>query len=272
MPFPGEPGSLLVFNFGQSGSPPLKVLLTLERLLDAGIHPSAVMLETLPIWLVADGPAERIFRDAEARLSAGDLRRLAPYSADRSTLSRHWLEARIAPWSAHRVVLMSHWLPRWLKWGDRIDPQWEGMRPDGFVPYPNQFATSEFRAIATAHARDEHAGSFAGYAFGESSVRALRDLVDRCRRERIDLIWVEPPVSPMFRGWFTPGVWDGGDERLRLLAADLGVEFAPPIEGLDEAHFIDGHHLLSESAVIYSRRLAEQYLGPWLARSRGTTP
>jgi hypothetical protein len=266
MAFPDESESPLVFNFGQSGSAPLKVLLTLERLLDEGIRPRAVIVEVLPVWLAADGPAERIFRDHEARLSAGDLRRLAPYAAGSSALAGKWLAARIAPLSAHRVVLMSHWLPRWLRWGERIDPQWEGMKPDGFVPYPTQFATDEFRAIATAHARDEHAGAFAGYSFGESSLLALRDLVDRCRAGGIAVLVVEPPVSPMFRGWFASGVWDSGEAQLRELAAAWEVELVPPIDGLEESHFIDGHHLLQDGAALYSRRLAEQHLKPWLAR------
>jgi hypothetical protein len=266
MGFPAEPGSPLVFNFGQSGSAPLKVLLTLLRLLDEGIRPDAVILEVLPDWLAADGPAERIFRDAEPRLSAGDLRRLAPYCTDRAALERKWIAARLAPWSAQRVVLMSHWLPRWLKWGERIDPQWDGMEDDGFVPYPEQFATSEFRATATAHAKREHAGSFAGYRFGESSLRAIRDLVARCRDERIAVLFVEPPVSPMFRGWFRPGVWASGEERLSAFAGELGVERIPPYAGLEESDYIDGHHMLRSGAEKYSRWLADTHLRAWLAR------
>jgi hypothetical protein len=266
MGFPNEAGSPLVFNFGQSGSPPLKVLLTLLRLLDEGIRPDAVILEVLPDWLAADGPAERMLRDAEPRLSAGDLRRLAPYCADSAALERKWIAARLAPWSAQRVVLMSHWLPRWLKWGERIDPQWDGMEADGFVPYPEQFATSEFRAIATAHAKREHAGSFAGYRFGESSLRAIRDLVARCRGEGIAVLSVEPPVSPMFRDWFRPGVWASGEERLGAFAGELGVELVSPFNGLEESDFVDGHHMLRSGAEKYSRWLADAHLRAWLAR------
>jgi hypothetical protein len=266
MGFPEERGSPLVFNFGQSGSAPLKVLLTLQRLLDEGIRPSAVIVEVLPVWLAADGPAERLFRDYEPRLSAGDLRRLAPYRTDPTDLERKWLAARLAPWFAHRVVLMSHWLPRWLPWGERIDPQWQGMEADGFVPYPPQFSSLEFRAEAAAHARREHAGCFAGYAFGQSSLRAVRDLVNRCREEQIAVLFVEPSVSPMFRGWFAPGVWESGARRLHALAAELGVELVPADAGLAEADFIDGHHLLREGAATYSLRLANLHLRPWLAR------
>ncbi len=271
MGFPDEPRSPLVFNFGQSGSSPLKVLLTLLRLLDEGIRPGAVIVEVLPVWLAADGPAERIFQDKEARLSAGDLRRLAPYCTERAALERKWLAARLAPWSTQRVVLMSHWMPRWLKWGERIDPQWDGMEADGFVPYPDQFASSEFRAIATAHARREHAGTFAGHAFGKSSMRALRDLIERCRDEQIPVLFVEPPVSPMFRGWFRPGVWEFGEERLRAFAGELGVDLVSPYSGLEESDYIDGHHMLRCGAEKYSRWLADTHLKPWLARFRRTS-
>ena len=40
----------------------------------------------------------------------------------------------------------------------------------------------------------------------------------------------------------------------------------PPVNGLEESDFIDGHHLLREGAATYSLRLAERHLKPWLER------
>src|SRR5262249_24528892 len=145
MGFPDEPGVPRMFNFGQSASPMLKVLLTLLRVLDAGIRPAAVVVEVLPVWLSPDGPAGDQLRDAVPRLSAGDVRHLAPYCANPEALQARWFAARVAPWHAQRVVLMSHWLPRWLSWRERVDPQWDGMEPDGFIPFPQGFATPTFR-------------------------------------------------------------------------------------------------------------------------------
>jgi hypothetical protein len=268
MDFADEPGSPRVFNFAQSASPPLKVLLTLLRILAEGIRPSAVIVEVLPLWLSADGPAETQFRGATPRLSIGDLRRLEPYCAEPSVMRSCWIETRTAPWHELRVVLMSHWSPRWLTWKERIDPQWEGMNPDGFVPFPHQFESPEIRARATARAREEHVHAFDGFRFGEMSLRALRDLVARCHAEGIPVAFVQPPVSPMFRGWFRPGVWENGESCLREFARELDVEVFPPFEGLAESDFIDRHHLLQSGSVKYSGWLADRYLKPWLAVKR----
>jgi len=97
-------------------------------------------------------------------------------------------------------------------------------------------------------------------------MRPLRDLVARCRAEAIPIAFVEPPVSPTFRGWFGPGVWVSGSERFRAFARALGVEQFPPFEGLAEADFIDGHHMLGPGAERYSRWLADTHLKPWLAQ------
>jgi hypothetical protein len=264
--FPDEAGSPRAFNFGQSASPALKVLLTLLRVLDAGIRPSAVVVEVLPVWLAADGPAEQQFRDVEPRLSAADLRHLARYCEDPGALRGRWAAARVAPWHAQRAVLMSHWLPRWLSWRERVDPQWHAMDPDGFVPFPFDPPAPAFRAEATAHARREYGRAFDGFRAGETSLRALRDLVGRCRAEGIPVAFAVPPVSPMFRGWFRSGVWAGGESRVRELSRELGVALFPAFDGLAESQFADGHHLLPGAARRYSRWLADTHLRPWLAR------
>ena len=200
------------------------------------------------------------------RLSAGDFGRLGPYSNHIDDLRKHWLLARVAPWHAQRAVLMSHWLPRWLPWDERIDPQWEGMEPDGFVPFPQEFGNGGYRRLATAHARQEYAGTFAGIRMTDHAWNVLGDVVARCRSEGIAVALVEPPVSPMFRGWYSPGVWASGDERLRFGVHRMGVELFPTFDGLGESDFVDGHHMLQPAAARYSRWLADTHLNPWLVR------
>ena len=209
------------------------------------------------LWLGADGPAEDQLRNAVPRLSAGDLRRLEPYCANPDVLRSRWLAERVAPWYSQRVVLVSHWAPRWLSWKGRIDSQWEGMNPDGFVPFAHQFESAEFHAKATVHAREEYGGVFAGFRFGEASLRAIRDLVARCRAEGIPIAFVEPPVSPMFRAWFRPGVWESGESRLRDFAREPSRTVSA-VEGW-RSRISSTHHPPYAGATQYSRWLADRH-------------
>jgi len=266
MGFPEERGSPRVFNFGQSGSPPLKVYLNLARLLDAGIRPAAVVVEVLPVWLTSDGPAEDLFANEASLLTSADLRRLAPFCNHPVSLGRKWLSARAAPWHAQRFVLMNHWLPRWLEWRQRIDFQWKNTDENGFTPFPGDEPPSDVRAAATSYARKSYRGTFEGFPFGPSSLEALRALVARCRHEEIPVAFVELPVAPLFRGWFRPGVWESGDERLVTFARSLGVELFLPHDDVADSEYVDGHHMLHRAAKTYSRWLAHTHLQPWLVR------
>jgi hypothetical protein len=268
MNFPDEPGSPRVFNFGLSGLTPLGELLAVLRLRDAGVRPAAVVVEMLPVRMAVDSPAEQQYREKAARLSAADLRHLAPFARDPAALRGPWLAARAAPWHAHRSVLLSHWRPRWVPWRERVDFHWTDMDADGFLPFPYDDPGRDTRDTATAHARREYAPWFHTFRPGGESVRAVRELVRVCRADGVQVAALVPPVSPMFRGWFDPAVWAAADAHLHDLAADLGVPVFPAPD-LPEADFADGHHLLRRGAGAYSRWLADAHLKPWLVANGG---
>jgi hypothetical protein len=270
MGFADQPDSPRVFNFGQSASSPLKVLLTLLRVMDAEVRPAAVVVEVLPVWLATNGTADELFAHQADRLSARDLRHLAPYCSTPAVLWRNWRAARLAPWSAHRFVLLSHWLPRWVPWTARIDFQWDTMDADGYTPFPHANPSDEVRATATEHARNEYRHSFGGFRPAATAVQALRDLVGRCQQEGIPVAFVVPPVSPGFRGWFTPHAWVSGETAVNQLARDLDVPVFWPTDYTD-TDFVDGHHMLPATADRYSRWLADVHLRPWLT-SKGVLP
>jgi hypothetical protein len=268
MGFLDEAGAIRMFNFGQSGASPLKILMTLMRLLDTGIKPAAILVEVLPVWLTMDGPAEEQFRDKASQLSRVDLQRLAPYCNDPDDLQSQWLAARAAPWYSQRISLMSHWLPQWMPWQVRINSQWQRMETDGFVPFLYTVPTPEFRTEATAKTQMQYAGSFGGFRVTEMSKRALRDLVERCRAEDIPIAFFIPPVAPTFRGWFEPAAWLSGESDLRVLCMELNVDLFPSSEQVTDDDFADGHHMLRMSAERYSRWLAETHIRAWYSRNQ----
>jgi hypothetical protein len=261
MGFPDVPGTPRVFNFGQSGASPLKQLLALQRLLDEGVKPAAVVVELFPANLAPAGSAEAQFAGWELRLSAADLGHLAPYRAE--ALRPAWLKARANPWHAQRQVLMNHWLPKWQPWPERFDHQWSALDADGFLPVGEMPAQT--RARAWGRAREEYAGAFTAFSAAGVSVRAVRELVALCRAEGIAVAFFVPPVSPAFRESFAPGVFSQGEAAVANLARLLGVAVFPALRDLGEEAFLDGHHLLCSGAERYSRWLAENHLRRWLA-------
>ncbi|MCS7021819.1 MAG: DUF1574 domain-containing protein [Gemmataceae bacterium] len=264
MEFEQQPCSPLVFNFAQTGSPPLKVLLTFRRLIDAGIVPDAIVVEVLPLWLAIDAPAEVVFASSVERLTWRDLTYLAPYCHNQQRLQRQWLRRRLTPWWTQRSVLKSHWCPRWLPWNERVDPFWTGMMADGFMPFLYAEPTEDFRQRAQAHARLEYAYAFQGFRFTSGCLSAVAELVSLCRQHGVAVAFVEPPTAGQFRSWFAPGVWEHGRQQLFNLAQQWNVPLFPAELPLEDHEFADGHHLLRSGAARYSRWLAERYLRPWL--------
>ncbi|MCE9564534.1 MAG: hypothetical protein K8U57_21050 [Planctomycetes bacterium] len=251
-------GSVRVFNFGQSAATPLKELLTLQRLLDAGVRPTAVVVELFPPALAVNGTDETELRDRAARLSATDLQHL---SADGAFWQR-WLAARAAPWHAQRQVMMSHWAARWQPWEERIDFQWTTLDAGGFQPVAE--VTSERRAALTALAHREWKDAFTGFHAGKSSVRAVREFVALCRANAIPVAFVIPPISPAFRAKFALGVLTSAESFLLRMSNELEVRVFPALTDMTEDEFIDGHHMLKHGAERYSRWLAHTHINPWV--------
>lgn len=265
MGFSNEEGSPRVFNFGQSGSTPLKVLLTLERLLDERIRPAAIVVEILPVWLAPHESTEEQFEDKASQLSSADLLQLVPYCDSPEALARQWLVAHANPWHAQRMSLMSHWLPQWLPWQRRIDFQWRTMEADGFVPFLYREPPAFFRNAATTQTHQQFAATFAGFRPSPLALRALRDLVARCRIEGIPIAFFEPPVAPIFKEWFDTTAWKSGESELRAFAEEVRMELFPCTDDFTDDDFADGHHMLRGAADRYSRWLAA-HLRDWLAR------
>ncbi len=263
MLFPDEPGSPRVFNFGQSAATPLKELLTLLRLLDAGMKPAAIIVDLFPPALAVNGTDANELRDRAARLSATDIRHVTAQGVNASGLWTRWLSARVAPWHVQRQVLMSHWAAKWQPWQQRIDFQWTSLDADGFQPITE--VDAERRATLTAIAHREWADAFIGFRPGDSSVRAVRELVAVCRAKGIPVAFLVPPISPAFRAAFAPGVLARAEAYLFALSAELGVPVFPALLDVTEDEFMDGHHMLKHGAERYSRWLADTHLKPWLA-------
>jgi len=226
----------------------------------------AVVVELFPPALAVNATDEAELRERATRLSAKDLQHLTANRENSAAFWCDWLAARATPWHTQRQVLMSHCAPRWQPWQERIDFQWATLDPDGFQPVAE--VSPERRAALTAVARREWKDAFINFHAGESSVRAVRELVAVCRQNAIPVAFMVPPISPEFRAAFAPGVLTEAESYLRTVSKELAVPVFPAMTDMTEDEFMDGHHMLKHGAERYSRWLADTHINPWLAGGR----
>lgn len=265
MPTGDHPGAPLVYNFGLTAAPPVRVRAAFERLLADGVRPAAVVLEVFPATLGWGEPAEHHLLPIAPQLTAGDLRRAATYCESTAELGRRWAAHRLTPWHSARSNLMNHWAADWVPWPERTDGHWTGCDPHGWRPYPADDITPETRAEWQKRARAAYAPALGAGRVCPPQAVALRAVLRECRRAGIRAALLLTPEGPEFRSWYSAGT----TAAVSAFVDELRTEFAAPVfaapADLPETDFADSHHLLRAAARRYSRRLWADGLREWLA-------
>lgn len=260
-----EPGSPLVYNFGQSGAGPLHILLTVQRLLDDGVKPDFFLIELFPATLAHDGPAEQQFEKILPRLSHADLRRLEPFTQNPAALRKQWAENRVNSWHSHRISLMSHWQPNWLPWQHRLTFQWQQMDAFGYTRHPVESVSDLERDW---HFANEYFHTLHSLHIGNVADRAIRELVARCRVERIPVAFYLMPESPRFQEGYSVETRAKVAGYCDMLTHELGAPVFDASNDFAETEFADGHHLLRHGASRFSRRLFAECVSPWVGAAK----
>jgi hypothetical protein len=120
---------------------------------------------------------------------------------------------------------------------------------------------------------------------GKGPSRALRDLLDLCRREEIPVVLVLMPESAVFRSWYAPESLAPARGLLAQLRETYGVRVIDASDWLADKDFVDGHHAQGSGADVFTTRLREELgrilsglftsdtgPGPPPGPSRGPTP
>jgi hypothetical protein len=256
---PADTANPVVFNLALAGAGPLTELLCLYRLLDAGIHPAAVIVEVMPPLLHQEKPWAETTRLPVERLSRHDVRHLRRHVPHAGCLRRQWLAARLTPWFSHRFGLLSTWAPRWLTWDVRQD-RWRHLDHTGWMPYPRATLTAAEVRRATRFARREYAPCFERFHITANADRALRELLGVCRREGIATRLLTMPESTAFRGWYPPGARPSLAAYLGGLSREYGVPWIDARAWVADESFVDGHHLLAGGAAAFTARFGREVL------------
>jgi hypothetical protein len=239
----------VVYNFGLSGAGPLAELLTLRRLLARGLRPDLLLVEAWPPQLSErydEGgrfPALRLWRD--------DLPLLERYGA--AGLRADWWAARPVPWYAHRFAILSRLLPQLLPDALRQDWAW-GCDDAGWLRAVAGPAPGQGRAWGE-RARTEYGDLLADFRPGGTGCRALRELLDVCRRERIPAALVLLPEATCFRAIYSPQAQARTDALLAEFRRDYGVAALDGRDWVADDGFWDSHHLGAAGAAAFTERL-----------------
>jgi hypothetical protein len=265
MGLPDGPTDPLVYNFGYRAAHPLGAWFQFRRVLEAGIKPDFVLVQVAAAELGVTGPAERQLRTWAARFTPGDIARLAAYTRDGSALPRQWVAAHLTPWTTYRGAIRSDLLPDWQTEAERRQFAWEQTDPYGFAPYHLEAIPEPQRDRVAREAEAKHARALAGRPLGETSMRSLREMVDRCRAEGIAVACFWAPESPTYRRLYSPEARAVAAGFERIAADEWGVTVFPAPDHLADDDFVDGYHLLRHGAAKYSRWLADTHLRAWFA-------
>jgi hypothetical protein len=266
---PGTDGQpLLAYNLGVQWAGPIHACLYLHELLDAGIRPRLLLVECSPLLLAE--PQRGLNSEEDWTLgpwlSLSRLARCWPYFSRPSAKAMEWLQARLAPWYVFRFHLLTWWQERAGRTvGIHAEREHD---PWGWFHHPVAL-NRELRALCVAINRETLRPTLSNFRVGTGPLRAMRDLLETARRQRIPVVLVHVPESSEFRSWYRS---QGLADVLRCFA-DLRDTYA--VDAIDASRWLadedfrDGHHAEESGARTFTARLIEE-LQPILARLRDT--
>lgn len=251
--------TVLPFNFSHHGAGPLVNLMELTRLLRAGQKPTWLVLELMPPFL-----AEHHFGEYLARRSAniGDmplLARFVPWWRLASQLAGSWL----APAYSRRQDFVAGWH------GGDTRPMSEriGLLPFGGAgssSLPEDMSPAEILR-QTTEAWKLHSAALSRFRIDPAADRALRNTLELCRREQIEVVLILTPESRLFQSWYAPAAGPMLAEYCANFTREFGVPIVDAADWVADADFTDGHHVLLRGASTFTERLGREVLVPLTA-------
>jgi hypothetical protein len=260
----GEPGPdgnpLAAFNLGQSKSGPVRTAIHCQELLDRGVRPRLLLVEVLPFLFNEAAPGRVSEEDWVGGTwpSLAQLVRFYPYCSMRGRILTDWLSARLLPAYYHRSYIMDYYARSWASPATRLVSHrltssngWyvgEGM--EGWAPMAGYCRLLQHW---------QQFGWQLKYCLvAPGPAQALRDLVDRCRREHVPVALVLLPEPSVVRGWYSPLVRAQIGQLMDEMKQAHGVEVIDARDWIDDLSFNDALHLLPWGAYQFTDQINEE--------------
>lgn len=251
----------LFFNFAMTGAGPVRELMTLRRLLAAGIRPNRTLIEVHPL-LFHGKPGIGELAGLQARqLDWQDLQLASRYVAEPGRLWQDWFRTRLTLCFSQRFFLMHRFAPSWLAAGNPLQ-NWEHLDAWGGLAMELSDTCEQAFQRRLAVSVEEYAPAFDGFRITNAPDRALRELLDTCRAEGIEAALFLMPEESRFAAAYPAGARPEIEAYLASLQREFGCPVFDATQWCEAADFCDGHHLIAGGAKDFSRRFAAQVLRP----------
>jgi hypothetical protein len=253
---------LLLMNFGHTNSGPIVELLYLRRLLADGVRPKHVFVELMPGLLGKHGPVECLV--PLRRLGWSDLVTLAAYSDQPARMYLEWMRWQVASGYPLRMAIDRDGLAAWHP----CDTVWQSYGPEldayGWRRFPRDGASEPERTFWSRNDYNLFGQYLRSFSVAPVQDRALRDLIDLCRREGIEVTVFLMPEASVFREYYSPASDATLATYLEQLREQFGVAIVDARAWLADEDFGDRHHLLPRGAETFTRRFAAEVIAPRL--------
>lgn len=254
----------LPFNMAHLAGGPRMSLIALERMLRMDVRPRWLVVEIVPAILLHES------RMAVSSSAAGDLPHLQKYDPLWQVYGIY-SRGRLNAWFKFRMGILRKFAPAWATSAAASD----------FVTLDPQGGDTAWLAEKTVSASElqrrieiDRQGMLQSFARGRIDAgadRALRDILDRCRREKIQVVLLLTPESSAYRSWYPASFREQFDHYLHGLAQDYVLAVVDSRSWVPDQHFSDSNHLLVSGADLFTRRLGNEVLRPLVeGRFHGT--
>ena len=255
-------------NFATPGAGPFLNFALLGRLLREDVKPDLVIVEALPKFFDITQPNAEAFLPGYVTMCPGD----------EAWMKQHNIPIDLSKedpngWAifTYRNEVLRNIAPQLLPRAEQTQPHQleHSMDAWGSGLVQGHF-DADRRSAGLQQARKEYLSAYQHAQWGGAGEKVLRCLLTECRQRQIATMVVLPPEGSTMRSWYRPGAIPELEAHLNQVVTDCDSTLVVASEWMEEADFIDSHHLLGASAQKFSARLGRDAVGPWLEQRVAT--
>lgn len=248
----------LAFNFSHLMSGPVMNLIAWRRLEREGVKARWLVLELVPTLMMGEHPST-----AAGVATAPDLPVLLEYFP-RGRALRTYVKNRANPWYQHRQALLQRWAPALATQASHTDLVKLGpCGGDAGWNLPNHVPDEDRRRMTARVAAG--AQFLRAWKIDARADRAIRTVLEDCRRQNIPTLLLLTPESSELRACYSPDSLVALDDYCARLSREFQAPLINARAWLDDEDFSDGHHVVRRGAERFTLRLAKDALQPFLS-------